>query len=232
MTKGFISHAWRDGGHDFAKRLASALSANGVDVWLDEDQIHGGQVLEQRIRIGVIHECDVFLFILSPASLESEACTIERQEALRCRRETGLQIIPILFRKCEMPRGLQDLLYVDFRNESRFDESLIHLLRSIEEAGLIRSLVVQLIGGDPASRVEAAQHLSILRNPFTVPALSRRLFEDSDPTVRQWSAIALGRIGGEEAVAALKEARKRETHPLALSGIEDGLREIDRPSTS
>lgn len=232
MTKCFISHAWREGGHDFAIRLADALRANGVDVWLDEEQIHGGQLVEQRMRTGVIHECDVFLFVLSPASLKSQPCTTEREEALKRRAETGLQIIPILLKDCDIPQNLQGLLYVDFRDEGHFDESVGDLLSSIEAAGRIRSLVAQLIYGDADSRAEAAQHLGNLRNPFTVPILARCLSEDSDPTVRYWLAFTLGQIGGEEAIAALKEARKRETHPFVLLGIEDGLREGGYPTTA
>jgi len=231
MTKCFISHTWHEGEHDFAIRLADALRANGVDVWLDEEQIHGGQLVEQRMRTGVIHECDVFLFVLSPASLKSQPCTIEREEALKYRVETGLQIIPILLKNCQIPQNLQDLLYVDFRNEGRFDESVGQLLPSIEAASRIRSLVVQLIDGDADSRAEAAQHLGNLRNPFTLPILARRLSKDSDPTVRYWLAFALGQIGGEEAIMALKEAKKREPHPFVLLGIEDGLREAGHPTT-
>lgn len=225
MTKCFISHTWREGEHDFAIRLAEALRANGVDVWLDQEQIHGGQLVEQRMHVGVIHECDVFLFVLSPASLNSWGCAIELEEALKCRAETGLQIVPILLKKCEIPENFQSLLYVDFRDEGLFDESVRHLLPSIEAASRIRSLVAQLINGDADSRAEAAQHLGNLRNPFTVPILASRLSADSDPTVRYWLAFALGQIGGEEAITALKEAKKRETHPFVLLGTIDGLRE-------
>ena len=232
MAKCFISHTWREGEHDFAIRLADALRANGVDVWLDQEQIHGGQLVEQRMRVGVIHECDVFLFALSPASLNSWGCAIEFEEALKCRAETGLQIIPILLKDCEIPQNLQGLLYVDFRDEDRFDKSVKHLLPSIEAASRIRSLVAQLIDGDADSRAEAAQYLGNLRNPFIVPILVRRLSEDSDPTARYWLAFALGQIGTKEAVMALGEAKKRETHQFALLGIEDGLREAGHPTTS
>lgn len=225
MTKCFISHSWQEGEHKFAIQLKVALRANGVDVWLDEDQIRGGQLVEQRMRVGVIHECDVFLFTLSPASLKSKACAVEREEALRCREETGLQIIPVLLKDCQIPEDVQGQLYVDFRDENRFDESIRILLPSVEVANRTRSLVIQLIDGDADFREEAAQNLGNLRNPFTVPALGRCLSADADPTVRYWSAFALGQIGTKEALIALKKTKKMETHPFVLFGIEDGLRE-------
>lgn len=227
VCKGFISHAWSEGGHKFAIRLAKALRANGLDVWLDEQQILPAQHVKQRMRTGVIHECDAFLFVLSPGSLESEACAIELKEALKRRDESGLQIIPILFKDCEIPSELKELRYVDFRDQARFDEYLEQLLPGIRAASRVRALVAVLIDGDPDSRAEAAQHLAKLRNRFVVPILARRLHVDSDPdpTVRFWLAYALGQIGGEEACAALRAAHEKETNPHTRLGIEDALKE-------
>ena len=137
-----------------------------------------------------------------------------------------------MLRDSEIPENLQGLLYIDFRDERRFEESVRSLLRSVEEAGRIRSLVAQLIDGDADSRVEAAQHLGNLRNPFTVRTLARCLSGDSDPTARYWLAFALGQIGGDQAIVVLQEAKKQEPHPFALLGINDGLQEAGHSSTS
>jgi epoxyqueuosine reductase len=48
------------------------------------------------------------------------------------------------------------------------------------------------------------------RRPEAVPALARTLREDPDALVRAHATWALGRIGGEGAAAALREARARE----------------------
>ena len=43
---------------------------------------------------------------------------------------------------------------------------------------------------------------------------------DEDPNVRQAAAWALGRIGGEDARAALAEAESSESNSLVLDAIE------------
>lgn len=225
MCKCFISHAWSGGGHAFALRLAKALRVNGVDVWLDEEQILPAQLVRHRMQTGVRDECDAFLFILSPGSLRSEACAIELNEAFECRNSNGLQIIPILFKKCTIPPDLKVLHYVDFRDLARFHEKVGELLSGIWAASRVRALVAVLIDGDPESRADAAQYLARLRNPFTVPILARCLDSDPDPTVRYWLAYALGQIGGKEACTALRAAWEKETNPHARLGIEDALKE-------
>src|SRR4030042_2269507 len=169
MGSCFISHSWSGGGHAFAICLAEALQANGVDVWLDEDQILTGQHVRHRMQTGVRDECDAFLFVLSPGSLRSEACAIELNEAFKCRNSKGLQIIPVFFKKCKIPPDLKALHYVDFRDRSRFDERLGEVLSGIWAASQVRRLVALSIHGDPDSRAEAAQCLGRLRNPFVGP---------------------------------------------------------------
>jgi len=231
MCRCFISHSWSGGGHAFAICLADALQANGVDVWLDRDQILTGQHVRHRMQTGVRDECDAFLFILSPGSLRSEACAIELHEAFKCRNSKGLQIIPIFFKKCRIPPDLKAPRYVDFRDQSRFDERVGELVSGIWAAEKVRTLVALLIHGDSDSREEAAQHLARLRNPFVVPILARRLYVDRDthPTVRSWLAYALGQIGTEEACAALRAAWEKETDLYARLGIEDALNERCAP---
>lgn len=229
MTKCFISHAWSDGGHDFALALKDALYTNGVDAWLDEHELHGGEPLEQEVRIAILYECDVFLFVLSPAALKSRWCAVELKEALKCRDESGLQIIPIFFKKCKIPAELKDLVYEPFRDRARFHESVERLLPAIEAASRIRTQIAKLSDGDHHARSKATQHLARLRNPFVVPILARCLDSDPNPTVRQWLAYALGQIGGEEACAALRVACGKETNLFARLGIEDALKEACGP---
>jgi len=222
----FVSHSWRNGEHDFAIKLADALQLHGIEkTWLDEREIPGGGHIKDRVIRGV-QSCDVFLFIMSPNAVTSEWCQLELEEALEQRSEIGIQIIPILLKDCSIPEKLNNLLYVDFREETRFDESLEKLLVSIEDACLIRATVVEVLDEDPWTRSKAAQKLVGLKNRFTVPILARRLLVEPDPTVRYWLAHALGQIGGEEAYIALQKAEAQETNPFAKQGVTAGLRAI------
>jgi len=72
----------------------------------------------------------------------------------------------------------------------------------------------------------AAIALGNSRNPAAVPALAKAVCTDPKPVVRGSAAWALGRIGGNEAYAALLQARERETDPGVLQEIEDALQQI------
>lgn len=225
-VKCFISHSWRNGEHDFAIKLADGLQLHGIKkAWLDDREIPGGGHLKDQVTVGV-QTCDVFLFVMSPNVVTSKWCRLELEEALRQRSEAGIQIIPLLLKDCSIPEELKDLLYIDFRDEMRFENTLRKLVTSIKEAYFIRATVVEVLDGDHSTRFEAAQKLTVLKNRFTVPILARRLDPkiEPDPTVRYWLAYALGQIGSEEACAALRTAETRETDLFAKQGITKGLR--------
>ena len=65
------------------------------------------------------------------------------------------------------------------------------------------------------------------RRPEAVLALVRTLREDSDALVRAHAVWALGRIGGEGAAAALREARAREADAMVQAEILVALRARD-----
>lgn len=65
--------------------------------------------------------------------------------------------------------------------------------------------------------------LGHFRDVSAVPELARLLQDDPRPVIRGTAAWALGRIGGEEATRALKEAADRETDPGALEEVRRAL---------
>ena len=81
--------------------------------------------------------------------------------------------------------------------------------------GLLRNVCVAL---GNSRRVEA------------VPALTQTLGEDPDALVRGHAAWALGRIGGDEALAALRQARAREADSGVQEEILFALEECDSSS--
>jgi TolB-like protein/Tfp pilus assembly protein PilF len=58
----FISYASQDAAA--AQRICDALRAAGVEVWLDQTELRGGDVWDQRIR-REIHDCALFIPIIS-----------------------------------------------------------------------------------------------------------------------------------------------------------------------
>jgi epoxyqueuosine reductase len=60
-------------------------------------------------------------------------------------------------------------------------------------------------------------------DPAAVPALAKCLKEEPEPLARGHAAWALGRIGGEAALAALQEAYKNEKDAGVLDEIREAL---------
>ena len=93
------------------------LTAHGVDGWMDDSTVRGGQRLAEEINRG-LEGCDVYLPIMSPAALESPWCWEEINTAISISNRQGrakhLTIIPIVAAKCEMPAMLFSRLYFDF----------------------------------------------------------------------------------------------------------------------
>jgi len=112
MVKVFISHRWAEGEHDFARDLKKKLeSYEDITVLLDEYEMLPGDSIKDWMDDAIQKGCDVFLFVLSPHSLQSENCLYELDLAL----QTGLPIIPVFIRDCEIPENLRGILFADFR---------------------------------------------------------------------------------------------------------------------
>ena len=111
----FISYAHAD--HEFVSRLALDLEERGADVWIDRMDIHAGQEWRETIAAGV-RNCRVLILVVSPESLASEWAN----EELRLAMAHGKPVLPILYRKAEIPPDLQPKLgryqYINFRQGS------------------------------------------------------------------------------------------------------------------
>ena len=88
------------------------------------------------------------------------------------------------------------------------------------------------------SPVRRAKRVGLQRNacvalgnsgdPAAVPALARAL-KEAEPLVRGHAAWALGRIGGEDAIRALEQARALEHEPQVLEEIRESQQEAETP---
>lgn len=59
----FVSHARSD--REWVRAFAEALTAQGVEVWLDELQLQAGERLEQAMEQG-FRDSDVIAFVITP----------------------------------------------------------------------------------------------------------------------------------------------------------------------
>ena len=120
----FICYGHED--RSFAVQLAAQLRGKGVRVWLDRD-IRMGQNYRRAIN-DALRSCDRMLVILSPASAESPEVEAEWESVLKRKKE----VIPVLYKPCDIPYRLGTLEFVDFTENP--DQALDELISSLTDA--------------------------------------------------------------------------------------------------
>lgn len=100
-----------------AKALVNDVEALGHTTWFDHE-LSGGQAWWDQI-LSNISRCDLFVFVLDPASLNSIACRREYGYAADLRKP----ILPILVSEGVstklLPPSLSQIEFVDYRNQDR-----------------------------------------------------------------------------------------------------------------
>ncbi len=97
MSDVFISYSRRDNQppppneNGFVTRLCAALENEGLDVWMDKQDIVPGQHFPEYIEKG-IQEADFFLFVMSPSFLNSPWCVKELKRAVELQK----RLIPLV----------------------------------------------------------------------------------------------------------------------------------------
>lgn len=120
----FISYARKD--KPFCNHFVGPLQ-KVFTVWYD-GRLKGGQNWKKEIYRRLLW-CDVFIYLLSPDSVESYPCQKELEVVLKLNRP----IIPILINKdTQIPNSLSDLQYIDM-SEGLTPENIAELLAVLME---------------------------------------------------------------------------------------------------
>jgi len=125
----FFSYAHED--KDFAGRIENELRKAGIKVWWDRWEIKAGDSLIQKIFVEGLSKCDIFLILLSSASVRSKWVREELDSAMIRKIEGVTRIIPLIKEKCEIPPPLRALLWVDLSED--FDAGIRRVIKSIYE---------------------------------------------------------------------------------------------------
>lgn len=123
----FLSYAHED--KDFAERIATELLKAGIDVKIDIWEIKPGDSLIQKIFVEGLSNCDVFLILISNASVRSKWVREELDHAMIKKIEGATRIIPLIKEKCEIPHPLRPLLWVDLSVD--FDDGIHQVVKTI-----------------------------------------------------------------------------------------------------
>lgn len=131
MSSIFLAHSSADKG--FTRKLAQSLRERGVAVWIDEGEIKVGDSLFGKIGSGIA-DMAYLSVVLSPQSAKSDWVKREVEIALTKEMRGGkVVVLPILYKKCEIPPFLQSKLYADFSVPSRFNIGIEVLLARMLE---------------------------------------------------------------------------------------------------
>jgi formylglycine-generating enzyme required for sulfatase activity len=128
MARIFISYARKY--ESFARRLATALSNVGANVWLDVNDIPSGMNWSSAIQEG-LDLGDLMLLILTPEAMASENVAHEWQYYL----DDGKPILPILLKPTRVHFQIRRLQYVDFY-EQDFETAFAQLHSELRRQGL------------------------------------------------------------------------------------------------
>jgi len=126
----FISYRRNDGG-EFARRLHDDLEKEGIDAWLDVDDMPSGDTFIGQID-HAIAQADYFLLVATPQAIESPNCQDEWKKAL----EKYKPIIPLLFIAGDYKDLPQEaFVYLndapDFRDRTKYTDQLAQLIKKI-----------------------------------------------------------------------------------------------------
>lgn len=182
----FISYSRDD--LNFADQLDATLKIGGFEPTLDRHGIHGGENWQAKLG-NLIREADTIVFVLSPASAQSEICAWEVDEAVRL----GKRILPVLcmpLAGIPAPKPLAALNYIHFYPEpdkpgSGFRSGLLDLVEALktdlewlrEHTRLLQKATEWEAGGRKADRLLfggdiAAAKIWAARHPPDAPALT------------------------------------------------------------
>lgn len=128
MSNIFISYSRND--LEIAEKIVSVLAESKLDTWIDWKSIPKGEKFEHEIYQG-IEGAAVFLFLISPNSVQSEWCQKEISHALRNKK----RIIPILIKDTDessIPGGISERNWIHCReNRDDFNKAITEILSTI-----------------------------------------------------------------------------------------------------
>jgi hypothetical protein len=122
----FVSHSSAD--KPWVLRLVADLGRYDVSVWLDENEIRPGDLFVKALERG-LEQSKAVALVVSPESMASGWVELEYSRAveLTMRKNLPLQLIPVLLRTAELPGFLTGRQWVDFRDDSRYADSVWRL---------------------------------------------------------------------------------------------------------
>jgi hypothetical protein len=154
---------------DFALKLAKELKSEGFSVWLDILDIPLGVPWDNEVEKALV-ACEIFMIILTPASISSENVKDEIGYAINHRK----RILPVLLENCAVPLRLSRLQYADFTGMN-FNDGILSLQPLLK--GLVED---EEMSADGKNKVD-----------FTVPDQKKSVGVDTNQLTEQTTSPRL-----------------------------------------
>jgi hypothetical protein len=186
-------------------RLVSSLKDNGIEVWLDKEQLNPGQRWRDAIR-AAIRGGSFFIACFSKEYVKKESTFMNDEvsvaiEELRLRPTSRSWFIPVLLPGGEVPdraigggETLRDLQWVSLEDEARWDEGISTIVRTIKTG---------IDAGDksvPSSRPKHPRSAASVRRAKTKPFSLKTCFvcdgEGKVPHHQYSASVGIGPVDG------------------------------------
>ena len=130
--KTFLSYAWTD--KSLARRVARRLRHRGLDVWLDESQLHPSDALPNRIR-EAIKSSTHLLVLLTSASVKSN--WVAREIEIAREQTPPIAVVPIRGETAVLSPLFDEVLGIDVSETAFVEMSLDDLACSIGSGNIV-----------------------------------------------------------------------------------------------
>lgn len=159
----FVSYASPD--RAFVNRLAADLRRRRIKVWFDE-RLQVGDDRQQEIS-RAIKMTDGFVLVLSPDSVASTQVQGELNIALQEQKK----IFPLMYRACEPPETIKNLVYLDVSSDHYQDglAELVEVIKRIPKSELMDMAGVAASESPPVKPAIKVPVMRVVSAPLTPP---------------------------------------------------------------
>lgn len=154
-NKIFISYSRKDSA--FALALAQEVRRAGADIWIDQLDIHVGDLWDVAVE-NALANASCVLVILSPFSIASNNVQDEIAFAL----DSDKRIIPVILEECTIPFRLRRWIHIDFSKD--FQEGFRHLMAALDQPAIVPQKVLQFAGNKNSSAEHYADRIPSSQN--------------------------------------------------------------------
>lgn len=166
---------------NFARRLDTDLTKQGLRIWFDDRELKPGDPIEETIMRG-LESSSAFTVVVSPDSMKSDWVNRLIQQAFDLFKQNGTypRIIPIMYRDAPLPIEISDFLWVDFRDPNLYEQSTTDLVRGIRGETLTEPAQAQSSTAQQPSEAQPAVSSKRVRTEIPTRALADVTSEKND----------------------------------------------------